>query len=218
MWTPNQFREGGRAFGKDSGAHPPTKKLRAPTRPMRYTKAVNDARLMHNLALIGFMGVGKSSVGRLVAAQLHFEFLDTDGLTETLAGKSIARVFAEDGEPAFRACERAVVRQLEHRRDIVVATGGGLAANPDNLASLKTHAFVVHLWASPEVLWERVRHQTHRPLLQAPDPQARIRQLLAEREPFYRQADLLVNTEMRPVKDIAQLVVQHFRLAQREQP
>jgi shikimate kinase len=183
---------------------------------MRYTKAVNDARLMHNLALIGFMGVGKSSVGRLASAQLHFEFLDTDGLIETLAGKSIARIFAEDGEPAFRACEREVVRQLERRHDIVVATGGGLAANPDNLASLKTHAFVVCLWASAEALWERVRHQTHRPLLQAPDPLARMRQLLAEREPFYRQADLLVNTERRPVKDVAQLVVQHFRLAQRE--
>ena len=195
---------------------PATKKLRAPTRLMRYTRAVNDARLIHNLALIGFMGVGKSSVGRLAAAQLHFEFLDTDGLIEALAGKPIARVFAEDGEAAFRACEREVVRQLERRRDLVVATGGGLAANPDNLASLKLHAFVVCLWASPEALWERVRHQTHRPLLQAPDPPARIRLLLAEREPFYRQADLLVNTEMRPVKDIAQLVVQHFRLAQRE--
>jgi shikimate kinase len=192
------------------------KKLRAPARPIRYTKAVNDARLMHNLALIGFMGVGKSSVGRLAATQLHFEFLDTDGLIETRAGKSIARIFAEDGEAAFRACEREVVRQLEHRRGLVVAAGGGLAANPDNLVSLKRHAFVVCLWASPEALWERVRHQTHRPLLQAPDPQARIRQLLAERDPFYRQADLLVNTEMRPVKDIAQLVVQHFRLAPRE--
>jgi shikimate kinase len=183
---------------------------------MRYTQGVNEARLMHNLALIGFMGVGKSSVGRLAAAQLRFDFLDTDELIEALAGKSISRVFAEDGEPAFRAGEREVVRQLEGRHGVVIATGGGLAANPDNLASLKTHAFVVCLWASAEVLWERVRHQTHRPLLQAPDPVPRMRQLLAEREPFYRQADLLVNTEMRPVKEVALLIVQHFRRAQRE--
>ncbi len=171
---------------------------------------------MHNLVLIGFMGVGKSSVGRLAADQLRFEFVDTDALVEARAGKSVSRIFAEDGEPAFRVSEREVVRQLEQRRGVVVAAGGGLAADLANLASLRTHAFVVCLWASAETLWNRVRHQQHRPLLQTPEPQARIRQLLAEREPFYRQADLLVNTERRSARDIAQLVVHHFRAVRPE--
>jgi shikimate kinase len=173
-------------------------------------------RAIRNLALIGFMGAGKSSVGRLAAAQLNFELVDTDGLIEIKAGKSISRIFAEEGEPAFRTYERAVVSELEGRRDLVLATGGGLAADPANLASLKRHAFVVCLWASAETIWERVRNHGHRPLLHTPDPQARIRQLLAERESFYRQADLLVNTGPRPLKDIVQLVVQQFRLARQE--
>lgn len=171
---------------------------------------------LRNLALIGFMGAGKSSVGRLAAAQLHFELVDTDALIETKAGKTVSRVFAEEGEAAFRAYEQAVVNDLAGRSNLVVATGGGLAANAENLAGLKRHAFVVCLWASPETIWERVRHQSHRPLLRTPDPQARIRQLLAEREPFYRQADLLVNTGLRPLREVAQLIVQQFRLARQE--
>jgi shikimate kinase len=95
----------------------------------------------------------------------------------------------------------------------VIATGGGLAANEANLASLKELALVVCLWASTEVIWERVRTQTHRPLLQEAEPIARIRQLLAVREPFYKQADVLVNTEMRSIKEVAQHVLHQFHLA-----
>ena len=85
--------------------------------------------------------------------------------------------------------------------------------NPKNLASLKTHALVVCLWASPEKIWERVRNQTHRPLLNAPNPKEKIRELLAARAPFYRQADVLLNTELRTVREVAQQVIHQFRLA-----
>src|SRR5438552_14450990 len=95
----------------------------------------------------------------------------------------------------------------------VIATGGGLSANADNLASLKQHALVVCLWASPEVIWERVHSQTHRPLLQGPDGMAKIRELLAKREPFYRQADVLVNTEMRSIREVTQHVLHQFQMA-----
>src|SRR5262249_10913977 len=94
----------------------------------------------------------------------------------------------------------------------VIATGGGLAINPSNLASLKTHALVVCLWASPQTIWERVRRQSHRPLLQGPDPLSTLKRLLKEREPFYRQADVLVNTELRSIRDIASYVSHQFRL------
>ncbi|HEX5399715.1 MAG TPA: shikimate kinase [Verrucomicrobiae bacterium] len=170
-----------------------------------------DRRIV-NLVLIGFMGAGKTSVGRLVAEQLHFDYLDTDELIVSRTGRSISDTFNTDGEPAFRALERQVVAELAERTKTLISTGGGLPVNPDNLASLKTHALVVCLWASPEKIWERVKNQSHRPLLHDPDPQKKIRDLLAAREPFYKQADVLVNTDIRSAREVAQHVVHQFRL------
>lgn len=171
-------------------------------------------RRIENLALIGFMGTGKSSVGRLVAGMLHFTFLDTDHVIEARAGKSIREIFEQSGEPLFRQLERNVVEELTRRKQTVISTGGGLPVDPANLASLKSHALVVCLWASPEKILERVRDHDHRPLLNEPDPLERIRQLLAEREIFYRQADVLLNTEFRPLREVAAQVVHQFRMAQ----
>lgn len=179
---------------------------------------MSGARTIHNLALVGFMGTGKSAVGQLAAAQLHFRFVDTDDLIEKRAGKSISAVFAEEGEARFREYERAIVEELATCNKTVIATGGGLVANDENLASLKTHALVVCLWASPDTIWQRIRNQSHRPLLRAPDPAARIRELLAEREPFYRRADVLLNTERRSIKEVAHQVIHQFRLASRQSP
>jgi shikimate kinase len=174
---------------------------------------VNAGRNLVNLALIGFMGTGKSSVGRLVAEQLRFEFLDTDHLIETRSGKSINDIFAQNGEPMFRELESNLVKELASRAQTVISTGGGLPVNPANLESLKQHALVVCLWSSPEKIFERVREQSHRPLLQTPDPLGRIRSLLAAREPFYKQADILLNSEFRSVREVAQQVIHQFRLA-----
>ena len=167
-------------------------------------------RHIENIALIGFMGTGKSSVGRMVASGLHFEFIDTDELIEERSGRKISEIFEQAGEAGFRQIEKQVVIELARARRTVIASGGGLAAQPDNLTSLKQHSLVICLWASPEAIWERVRHQSHRPLLQGPDPLARIRELLNVREPFYRQADVLVNTEMRSVKEVAHHVLHQF--------
>ena len=176
--------------------------------------AVNNVRHLTNLALIGFMGTGKSSVGRLVAEQLHFDYLDTDELIQARTGRTISNIFDEEGEAFFRKLERQLVKELTARRRTVIATGGGLPTVAANLASLKTHALVVCLWASPEKIRERVRNQTHRPLLRDPNPGLKIRELLAVREPFYRQADVLINTDLRSAREVAQQVVHQFRLAQ----
>jgi shikimate kinase len=149
----------------------------------------------------------------MIADQLHFDYLDTDELIQMHTGRTIADIFKTDGEPAFRALEQKVVAELASRVKTVVATGGGLPTNPVNLAGLKTHALVVCLWASPETIWERVRNQSHRPLLHDADPQKKIRELLAAREPFYRQADVLLNTELRSVREVTQQIVHQFRLA-----
>ncbi len=166
-----------------------------------------------NLALIGFMGTGKSTIGHLVADQLRFEFLDTDHLIETRTGRTISDIFAQNGEPAFRALESQLVGELATRNQTVIATGGGLPVNPANLESLKQHALVVCLWSSPEKIFERVREQSHRPLLHDPDPLAKIRSLLAAREPFYKQADVLINSEFRTLREVAQQVILQFRMA-----
>jgi shikimate kinase len=174
---------------------------------------MSDARNIQNLALVGFMGTGKSSVGRLAAEHLHFTFIDTDELIENEVGKSISEIFEQQGEAAFRKYERDVVNALSARRDTVIAAGGGLVADPSNLASLKTHALVICLWASPETIWQRVRTQTHRPLLQTLDPLAKIRLLLEQRAPSYRQADVLIHTGFRSPKEVVQQVLHQFRLA-----
>ncbi len=177
---------------------------------MTTTPSVFPGRDIRNLALIGFMGTGKSTVGHLVASQLRFALLDTDRLIESAAGKTITEIFAQDGEAAFRACEQRVLEELGHRRDTVVATGGGLGANSANIASLKRHALVVCLWASPEVIWERVRCHGHRPLLQVCNPKERILELLALREPIYREADVLMDTSHRHSRELAQQIIHHF--------
>jgi shikimate kinase len=178
---------------------------------------MHNARHLVNLALVGFMGTGKTSVGRVVAEQLHFEFLDTDDLIQTRTGRTIADIFSKDGEPAFRALERQVVNELAEKNKTVISTGGGLPTNLENLKALKAHALVVCLWASEEKIWERVRNQSHRPLLHDPDPQKKIRELLEIRAPFYRQADVLINTDQRSAREVAQQIVLQFRLAIRPQ-
>ena len=178
---------------------------------MGLSERMTATRHIRNLALIGFMGAGKSSVGRLVARRLRFDFLDTDELIEQRAGKTISAIFAQDGEPAFREWERKIVAELATVERAVISTGGGLPAQGDNLENLKACALVVYLWAPPELLWERVRFARQRPLLQDPDPQAKIRSLLAARDPFYRRADVMVSTERRALAEVVQQVVAQFR-------
>ena len=179
---------------------------------------MHSVRQLHNLALIGFMGTGKTSVGRLVADALHFEFLDTDELIEKFTGRSITEIFKKDGEAAFRALEKKVVEELATKTKTVIATGGGLPTNLENIAKLKTTALVVCLWASEEKIWERVRHQSHRPLLHDAEPRKKIHDLLAVRGPFYRQADVLVNTDLRSPREVAQQIALQFKLARRTRP
>jgi shikimate kinase len=177
---------------------------------MRYQSGVQPSRDIRNLALIGFMGTGKSSVGRVLAAHFNFEMLDTDELIVQRAGRSITDIFEHEGEAIFRELEKQVVTELRSRSGCVISTGGGLGAHSEHLAALKEHSLTVCLWATPETIYERVRHSSHRPLLNHPDPQARIRELLGEREGVYKQADLLIGTEQRNIKEVAHQIIIHF--------
>jgi shikimate kinase len=176
---------------------------------------VSAPREFQNIALIGFMGTGKTAVGRLVADRLRFDFVDTDELIEARAKKPIHRIFAEEGEARFREFERELVGEMSRWHKTVIATGGGLGANPVHLASLKAHALVICLWAAPETIYERVRRLSTRPLLIDPDPQGKIRVLLAERAPAYRQADVLLHTERRSLQEVVHQVIHQFRMVRR---
>lgn len=174
---------------------------------------MSGPRSYHNVALIGFMGAGKTTVGHVLADLLEFEFLDTDRMIEQREGCRITELFAHQGEAYFRQRESELCGELEALRGKVIATGGGLAVNPDNLASLRRHALVVCLCASPETVFQRVRTQTHRPLLQTPDPLGRIRELLSERAPCYRKADILVGVDYRSAAETARFIAASFRRA-----
>jgi shikimate kinase len=170
-----------------------------------------------NIALVGFMGTGKSTVGQLVADALRFKFIDTDARIEELAGKSISQIFASEGEASFRKLESNLVQELSNQERYVISTGGGLIVNPDNLASLRDHCLIICLWASAETIWQRVRHQTHRPLLQNSNPAEKIRTLLKERTPAYKKADTMITTELRSPREVAMQVLKQFSLARKSQ-
>ena len=132
------------------------------------------ARNLVNIALIGFIGAGKSSVGRLVADHLHYTCLDTDDVIVARAGKPITDIFAQEVK-LLSAKRSEVLSKNSHCETTLISTGGGLPVSTANMASLKTHALVICLWASPETILDRVKGQTHRPLLNDPEPLAKIR-------------------------------------------
>jgi shikimate kinase len=160
-----------------------------------------------NLLLVGFMGTGKTVVGKAAARRLGFEYVDTDNLIEQRAGKTITRIFAEDGEPRFRDLETDAIRSLETLDRHVAATGGGCVLRDENWDAMRRAGLVVCLAARPETIFERVRQHTHRPLLQTPDPLARIRELLDQRAPFYARADHAIDTSDLSVAEVVDRLV-----------
>ena len=137
-----------------------------------------------NIILIGFMGTGKTVTGRALAERTGMELVDMDSLIETRQGKTIPEIFAKDGEPAFRALERELVKELSNRQGIVVSTGGGVVTNPENVADFEKSGLVVCLTALPETIFQRLEKDTTRPLLSG-DKKSQIATLLERRKPLY---------------------------------
>jgi len=148
------------------------------------------------------MGTGKTTVGRAIAYRLGFEWLDVDEQIERTQGKTVAQIFADDGEPAFRAMERQFIESGHPAKRAVVSCGGGLVVQPGMLELLKSKGVVICLHASLETILKRTQQSKTRPLLDVDDPFARIRALYAEREPVYRRAGTLVLTDNRTLPDI----------------
>jgi len=150
---------------------------------------------MKNIYFVGFMGVGKSLIGRLLSGRLNKEFIEMDEAIEKSAGRSITDIFAQNGEPHFRSLEKEFLKKLALQRDLVVSCGGGLICNDENLSLLKDTGWVICLKASAQTIYQRTKNQEHRPLLNVDSPLSEIDRLLKQREPYYSQAHYVIDTD-----------------------
>ncbi|HEX9398242.1 MAG TPA: shikimate kinase [Burkholderiales bacterium] len=171
-------------------------------------------RTGNNIYLVGMMGAGKTTVGRLLARRLALRFLDSDQEIESRCGVKIPLIFEIEGEAGFRAREAQVLAELTALEGVVLGTGGGVVLSEESRRRLAEHGTVVYLRARPEDLYERVRHDRNRPLLAGGDPLGKLRALYAERDPLYRSiADLTVDTGRQGVNALARQLL--FKLNER---
>lgn len=164
-----------------------------------------------NIVLIGFMGTGKTSVGKRVAEQLEMAFLDMDDIIVERQGKDISRIFAEDGEPFFRQLERELVGELARRDGLVIATGGGVVLNDDNITDFRSSGVVICLSADPNIILERVTQETHRPLLEGDEKIRRILEILEARQGLYNAIPHQIDTTHLTVDEVVAQVVRLYR-------
>lgn len=169
-----------------------------------------------NLYLVGFMGTGKTTVGRSLAQRLHMTFIDVDTEIERRVGMTIAELFDREGEAAFRQREREFIMTGHPASGCIVSCGGGLVMQPGMIAELRRRGVVICLTASVETILQRTQANRNRPLLNVDDPAARIREMLMRREPVYREAGTQVLTDFRPLAEIVAHVQRVFLREARE--
>lgn len=164
-----------------------------------------------NLYLVGFMGTGKTTVGRMLAHRLKLRFIDSDHAIEAAQGRSISDVFATDGEARFRELERQFVLSGHPPHGCVIACGGGMVTQPGIIGLLKERGLVACLFATADTVYQRTRQSSQRPLLQVENPRQRIAELLREREPHYLQAGICIATDQRRMSEVAAQVERYYR-------
>ena len=165
--------------------------------------------MLRNVVLIGFMGTGKTVIGKRLARELGYEFVDTDSLIEEQEGQSVSEIFRNLGEAHFRKVEKRVIHQVSDRDGIVVATGGGAVLDPDNVAALRKRGLMIGLAAQRQAILSRLEGQGDRPLLNTQDREGEVRRLLKHRRPFYAQADNRLDTDRMSVGQ-ATRKIQHW--------
>jgi shikimate kinase len=167
---------------------------------------------LRNVILIGPMGAGKSTIGRLLAKELKYCFKDSDREIEARTGADIPWIFDVEGEEGFREREEAMIAELAAEQGIVLATGGGVVMREANRRALSAGGLVVYLRTSVEQQLQRTAKDRQRPLLQTPDPERVLRELMAKRDPLYREiADLIIETDHRGPKVVVNAIVERLR-------
>ncbi len=161
-----------------------------------------------NIALVGFMGAGKTVVGKALSRQLGMIFIDSDEAIVEREHRSISDIFAKDGEPYFRKVEKEVIKEISQRDGLVIACGGGAVLDRDNMLNLQINGVVIYLQSSPDVIFERTENYTHRPLLNVENPQKQIEDILKARTPFYSQADYTVDTSKLTIDEVVNKILE----------
>jgi len=161
---------------------------------------------MRNIVLIGFMGTGKSTVGKRLALSLAWDFVDTDWEVGDVTSLSVTEIFRRYGETRFRSEERLVVRRLSQQEHIVIATGGGTMLNPLNWNDLAQNSMVIGLHASMEEIIKRIGHKNDRPLLK--NTKEEIEKLWSERRECYAQADLMIDTTQKNIDEVVSEILE----------
>ena len=146
-----------------------------------------------NIVLIGFMGSGKSMIARELGKRLKVEVIATDDLAVAQEGQTIHEIFRSKGEEYFRNLEQDVIKDVSSRKGIIIDCGGGVVLRKENLQHLKANGIVFYLQATPEVIYQRIKNEKHRPLLKVPDPLGQIKELYQQRSPLYNQADYTID-------------------------
>jgi shikimate kinase len=165
-----------------------------------------------NIVLTGFMCTGKTSVGKLLAEKLGYQFVDTDDLIEQRVGMKISEIFAVYGEPYFRDVETEVVKEVAKKDKFVISTGGGVVLRKVNMDELRKNGIIVNLTAKPETIYNRLKNQPGvRPLLNKPDPMNEIIKLLLQREEYYKNCDLRIETDNFTIEQIVQQILDYIK-------
>lgn len=157
---------------------------------------------MKSIALIGMMGCGKTTVGKLLAAALEREFVDLDQVIETAQNTSISSIFKEKGEAFFRELETKALNQYKNTSNLVISTGGGIVETEKNLEILEANFITIYLKTSPDVLFARIKDDTTRPLLQTTTPKKTLEKLLKKREKSYKKASKIVISDKKTPEEI----------------
>jgi len=164
-----------------------------------------------SLFLTGPMGAGKSTIGRQLSKRLNKEFHDSDHEIEARTGVDIPLIFELEGEAGFRKREQAIIEELTRIPDIILATGGGAIMDPENRRHLSARGRVIYLHATVNQQLKRTRRDRNRPLLQTADPRAKLEELMAIREPLYREiADVIIETDGKRVRDVVRQIIQQL--------
>lgn len=166
---------------------------------------------MKNIVLTGFMGTGKTEVGKILSQRLGFIFVDVDTEIEKEQGMKITEIFKKYGEQRFRELEADVIKRISDRQCIVISTGGGAVLRQENIDNLRKKGVIVCLSASPETILMRTSNSDDRPLLQVEDPMKRIKELLEFRKPYYEKADIMIDTEGKTPIEVADEIIQKIK-------
>ncbi|HOV79806.1 MAG TPA: shikimate kinase [Bacillota bacterium] len=162
---------------------------------------------MKNIVLIGFMGTGKTAVGRRLAARLNREFVDTDAEIERITGKTVAQIFEKDGPVRFRSEEALLVKKLCSKKGMVISTGGGMVLNHENVELLGKSGVLIALKAEPDVICRRLKNKRNRPLLLKGDLKENVLKLLEQRRGIYDVAEYTVDTSELNQEAVVDLII-----------